>query len=211
MWALSVDDTGCGMDPEILDRIFEPFFTTKPRGWGTGLGLSTVYGLVGDLGGTITAVSQPGEGSTFTILLPRSSAAPSVRTPAKTRPARGEETLLVCEDDELVRVLARRVLERQGFRVLEASNAEEALELVSRWEEPIDLLITDVIMPGIAGPALAEALVHKIPPARVLFISGYGDELISGQGLDREEMNFLQKPFRPSELLHRVQEILDEG
>ena len=211
LWALSVTDTGCGMDPEVVDRIFEPFSTTKPRGRGTGLGLSTVYGLVRDMAGKITVTSQPGEGSTFTVLLPRSAAASSVHAPAESPPARGEETLLVCEDDELVRVLARRVLERQGFRVLEASDAEAALELVRHQKKPIDLLITDVIMPGMAGPALAETLAGEIPPAKVLFISGYADELISRQGLDRDKMNFLQKPLRPSELIRRVREILDEA
>jgi two-component system, cell cycle sensor histidine kinase and response regulator CckA len=195
---LEVVDTGCGMTPEVRERIFEPFFTTKSAGHGTGLGLATVYGILRQSGGHVIVQSAPGQGSTFRVFLPPAGGArgnPSQPQAAVESP-RGAETVLVVEDEEAVRALARRILERQGYTVLDARNGEAALVLVrSMPGRRIDLLVTDMVMPGMNGRALAEAMVATRPDVRVLFMSGYTDDEIVRRGLRDADVSLLQKPF----------------
>jgi len=191
---LSVSDTGVGMDDETKARIFEPFFTTKQRGQGTGLGLATVFGIVEQSGGHVSVSSEPGRGTTFRIHLPRVEPAPVERRPpveAVQAPA-GEESVLLVEDDEAVRRLARDVLRLRGYAVTEARDGEEAVRIAEGWAEPLDLLITDLVMPGISGRELAARLVSRWPGLRVLFISGYTDDAIFRYGALRPGHAFLQ-------------------
>ncbi|GAB4362354.1 MAG: hypothetical protein Kow00128_02040 [Deltaproteobacteria bacterium] len=208
---LAVTDSGCGMDGATLSRIFEPFFTTKPKGKGTGLGLSTVYGIVKQSGGYIWAYSEPGKGTVFRIYLPRVE--PEAASPEKgDAPAiagEGAETILVTEDEEMVRDLVCTILRRNGYRVLEARDGEEALEVVERHEGPIHLLVTDVVMPRIGGPELAERLAQLRPGIRVLFISGYTDTAVTKLGMITPGSAFLEKPFVPGALVSRVRTLLD--
>ena len=178
--ALSVSDTGIGMTAETMSRIFEPFFTTKELGKGTGLGLSTVYGIVKQAGGCVIPYSEPGRGTTFKILFPRSQQSRHVSTAAPLLDAlpRGSETILLVEDEVALRELTRSVLEESGYNVLEASSVEDALAIASRSQAVIDLLLTDVIMPGMSGGELAKQLLTTRPSLRVLFMSGYADETI---------------------------------
>jgi two-component system cell cycle sensor histidine kinase/response regulator CckA len=208
--ALIVSDTGHGMTPEVQTRAFEPFFTTKDVGRGTGLGLSTVYGIVSQSGGHIRVSSKPGVGTTFTILLPRvetaAAAVPDSGASLRAIP-RGSETILLVEDEAPLRALAAAVLRRRGYWVLEASNGLDALALASRESGPLHLLVTDVVMPGMTGAGLASRLVQTRPEARVLYMSGYTDNpeaLGLGFGSD-----FISKPFTPDELLDRVRALLD--
>lgn len=208
---LSVLDTGSGISPELQERIFEPFFTTKEKGRGTGLGLATVYGIISQSDGYVTLNSKPGQGTTFNILLPRVEGH-VVNAPEREngRPiAKGRETILVVEDEDAVRELAVVLLRRQGYDVLEASNGEEALERVETLTRPIDLLITDVIMPKMNGPELAEGIRRKWPETRVLFMSGYASTYIEHRGLLSEENQILLKPFRMEVLSTRVRDVLD--
>ncbi len=208
--AVSVTDTGTGMDERTQARLFEPFFTTKELGRGTGLGLATVYGIVRQSGGHIRVKTQLHRGSTFTVYLPRvegdSESDAAIRAVAP--PARADETVLVVEDEEAVRALARRVLMARGYRVLTAAGAEEALALVGDGREKIDLLVTDVVMPGMGGPALAERLVDSRPDLRVLYISGYAEEAIQRHGTLPAGGALLEKPFTADELTIRVREVL---
>ncbi len=208
-WAiLEVRDTGEGIAPEHLDKIFEPFFTTKPHG--TGLGLATVYGIVQQAGGLIDVQSTPGQGTTASVYLPRLPAPQPSAAPAPARgPAAGTETILLVEDEDHLRRLARRVLERAGYRVLDAPNAIEALTLSSAHDGPIHLLLTDVVMPGPSGPELAERLAPLRPDTRVLFTSGYADTSIAGRHLHHGTSAFLPKPFTPDSLTTKVREVLD--
>jgi len=207
---LSVSDTGTGMDAQTRSRIFEPFFTTKGPAKGTGLGLSTVYGIVKQSDGSIEADSEPGRGTSFKIYLPRVFGAEERAAPQARRPApNGSETVLLVEDEEAVRRLARLVLEKRGYAVLEAGSAEDAQSIVASRAGAIDLLLTDSIMPGMSGPALAQQLRSQRPGLKVLFMSGYTDDAIVRHGLLGVTEAFLQKPFTPDSLARKVREVLD--
>jgi CheY-like chemotaxis protein len=208
---ISVSDTGIGMDQGTLGHIFEPFFTTKEKGKGTGLGLATVYGIVSQSGGKIWAYSEPGKGATFRIYLPRIT--PRGEPEAEARPAepasRGSETVLVVEDETSVRMVAVGNLRKAGYRVLEARDGEEALQVAGAHPGPIHLLLTDVLMPGIHGPALAKSLKRERPAVRVLYMSGHADDALLHHGLPEAGLSFLEKPFTRKELTNKVREILD--
>ena len=209
---LSVSDTGVGIAPETKERIFEPFFTTKEKGKGTGLGLSTVYGIVQQSGGNIWVYSEPGLGTTFKIYLPRiEEGTESVRPAAvSTKPLQGSETVLLVEDEEMVRKLACTVLEKNGYTVLEASNGDEALDVVQgRNGNPIHLVVTDVVMPGMSGRQLADRLVSLRPEIKILYMSGYTDDAIVHHGVLDPGIAYIQKPFTPDALASKVREILD--
>ena len=208
---LALSDTGAGMSPDVQARIFEPFYTTKEKGRGTGLGLSTVYGIVQQSGGMIQVESAIGEGSTFTILLPRvqEEIVAAVERIPNDRPVRGTETVLLAEDEAAVRVLVRRVLDRNGYRVLEAASGAEALKLLEDHPEPVDLLLTDVVMPGMSGRELADQLCLRFPTLRVLYMSGYTDEAIVHHGVLDPGIALLEKPFTPEILLRKIRDILD--
>jgi CheY-like chemotaxis protein len=209
---LSVTDTGCGMDAATQAHIFEPFFTTKEPGKGTGLGLSTVYGIVTQSGGAVTVDSAVGRGTTFTILLPAVDAAEEPATaPAAPPRANGSETVLLVEDEPGVRSLARLALEGTGYTVLTAASAEEAIRLASAHRGRIHLILTDVIMPFMNGRELAEWLVVRHPDARVLFMSGYPDDVLTPHGLELAGTSFLHKPFTPTVLVQRVREALESA
>jgi len=218
---LSLRDTGHGMDPAVMTRIFEPFFSTRERGRGSGLGLSTVYGIVKQCEGYIFADSHPGQGSVFHVYFPQ------VEPPGTRRPASGEfrvssalapasalaepgaEQVLVVEDEDLIRQLAEQILRDRGYRVISAASATEALELVTSLDGEIDLLVTDIVMPGLSGLDLAQRLRRRIPDLRVLFMSGYSDSPLLRAGLAREGAAFLQKPFSADALERRVRDLLD--
>jgi len=208
---LAVSDTGQGMDAETLSHIFEPFFTTKVRGRGTGLGLPMVYGIVKQSGGEIEVSSRPGSGSLFRILLPVFKT--PVRAAQRPLPARrttlGTETILLVEDEAGVRDLLRHVLHDQGYKVLSASSGPEALRVVGQYDGPIDLLLTDVIMPEMRGQQLADELLGRFPQMAVIYMSGYTDNALDHGGVLRQGGTFLQKPFTPDEVLRRVREMLD--
>lgn len=207
---LAVTDTGVGMDAETRAHLFEPFFTTKELGRGTGLGLSTVYGIVRQSGGNIWVYSELGRGTTFKIYLPAHLEAPHVVEPRPTEPApaHGTETVLVVEDEPKVRGLVVRVLESSGYRVLAAGDADEALKMSEEFEGPIDLLISDVVLPGTGGPQLANELNRQRPSLRILFTSGYTDKAIAQQGVLAPGALLLEKPIRPKSLLREVKRAL---
>jgi len=202
---VSVKDTGCGMDEETLTHIFEPFFSTKGIGKGTGLGLATVYGLVKQNHGCVEVTSEVGKGSMFTILLPR--AVMHKETMIKPPALRTKLTILIVEDEKGVRDFMGRVLSQEGYSVLEATNGEEALELLRLDTNVCALIITDVIMPRMNGPALVERLRSVVPCLKVLYISGYTGDMINQNGLNTKEP-FLQKPFAPTALINKVAEVL---
>jgi two-component system cell cycle sensor histidine kinase/response regulator CckA len=208
--ALSISDTGHGMTPETLGRVFEPFFTTKADPHGRGLGLSTVYGIVKQSGGSIGVSSVLGQGSRFDLLLPK--AADDVVAPPPVAPAegrRGAETILVVEDEPPVRMLVRRTLLSRGYTVLEAGSAEDALAIAAEKQGPIDLMLTDSVLPGASGPALARELATTRPDMKVLFVSGYSaDGVLQERGLTAGQA-FLQKPFELEVLAGKVRELLD--
>jgi CheY-like chemotaxis protein len=207
---LSVSDDGEGMDYETQQHIFEPFFTTKEIGKGTGLGLSTVYGIVKQSGGHIGLDSEVGRGTTFNIYLPRiteeSAAVEEERPPEVFQ--QGTETILLVEDEEMVRSLSREILETCGYTVIEAEDGVKALNLCDE-DCKIDLLMTDVVMPQMGGRELAEKLTEKMPGLQVLFTSGYTDDPEMRHGVMETSANFLQKPFTPYGLVQKVREILD--
>ncbi len=210
---LSVSDTGVGMDDRVRERVFEPFFTTKEPGKGTGLGLSTVYGIARQSGGFVRVESAPGAGSTFLVYLPRvqepGAAEPDVQG-ARDFP-RGTETVLLAEDEDSVRVLARRILERSGYTVLAASGGAEALELAARAGGAVDLLVTDVVMPEMSGTELAQRLRASHPGLRVLYMSGYTEDATVHHRVEGLPSAFLPKPFAPDTFVRRVREALDAG
>jgi PAS domain S-box-containing protein len=209
---LAVSDTGVGMDKETQDHLFEPFFTTKEIGKGTGLGLATIYGIVKQSGGGIYVYSEPGQGTTFKIYLPRIEEAVDLPRPdaGRIRLPQGSETVLLVEDEDMVRELARRILQRSGYTVLEARQARDAIAICARHETPIQLLITDVVMPGgMSGRDLAEHLATSRPEMQVLYISGYTDDAIVRHGMLDEGVAFLQKPFTPDALARKVRQVLD--
>ncbi|OFV88040.1 MAG: hypothetical protein A2V74_07105 [Acidobacteria bacterium RBG_16_70_10] len=208
---LAVSDTGIGMDAETRSHIFEPFFTTKEPGKGTGLGLSTVYGIVKQAGGSIWVYSEPGQGATFKVYLPRAEevvAAPRPPTPPAEPPG-GTETILLVEDEEALRTLTRELLESLGYTVLEARHGVEALELSARLESRIDLLVTDVVMPEMSGQELAARLGDARPEMQVLFVSGYTEDGVTRHGLPAGRVAFLQKPFTSEALARRIRRLLD--
>jgi len=207
---LSVSDTGTGMSPETVTHIFEPFFTTKEMGKGTGLGLATVYGIVKQSGGYIWVESEVGVGSSFKIFLPRvfDEAVPKIFSQAPSA-ASGRETILLVEDAEPLRKLALRFLENHGYRVIQAQDGEEALTVVRGLSEPIHMMLTDVVMPGINGRVLAEKLLPSYPQMKVLYMSGYTDSFIAGHGVLEQGTALIHKPFSEEDLLAKVREVLD--
>ena len=208
---IEVTDTGEGMDAETLAQAFEPFFSTKAPHRGTGLGLAAVYGIVAQAGGQIGARSAPGQGTTFTIHLPRVDLPETARRDAETEPAAvgGHETVLLVEDEPPVRAVGRKVLERHGYRVIEAGDGEEALRVAAGHEGGIDLLVSDMVLPRLGGLDLARRLSKEIGGLRVLLVSGYTDELPAEGVADLPMMAFLAKPFGPTELARKVREVLD--
>jgi len=210
---LAVSDTGTGMDAGTLTHIFEPFFTTKERGKGTGLGLATVYGVVKQSNGYIWVDSAPGKGASFQIYLPRHVGQPAVdeQTIDSSEKLRGTETILLVEDAEPLRKLAQTFLEAGGFRVLSAESGERALEVMASFGETFDLLLTDVVMPGINGRVLAEQMLPRQPGMKVLYMSGYTDSFIAGHGVLDPGTHLLHKPFTEEILIRKVREVLDGG
>jgi two-component system cell cycle sensor histidine kinase/response regulator CckA len=208
---LAVSDTGTGMDDDTRARIFDPFFTTKEKGKGTGLGLSTVYGIVKQSGGSIWVYSEPGHGTTFKVYFPELAVSPQKTADVTVEPAMpgGSETILLVEDEDVVRSLARKILEHAGYNVLDASRGEEAVRMCQERAEPIDLLLTDIVMPETSGKGVADRLCEMLPGLRVLFMSGYTDEAIVHHGVLDSNVEFIQKPFTPADLAKKVREVLD--
>jgi CheY-like chemotaxis protein len=208
---LAVSDTGTGMSPETVAHIFEPFFTTKESGQGTGLGLSTVYGIVKQSGGYIWVYSEPGKGTTFKVYLPRVSEA----VEEKPKPAgpqaehNGKETILLVEDEDAVRELASLILNAKGYLVLPARSAAEAEHFSASHRGEIHLLLTDIMMPGASGHELAKRITTRHPRTRILYMSGYTDNVLALEGVLETGVSFLQKPFTPGALAKKVREVLD--
>lgn len=210
---LAVSDTGDGMAEEVRRRIFEPFFTTKEKGKGTGLGLSTVYGIVKQSGGNVTVYSEPGKGTTFKVYLPQveSGTREPKETVVEAAPLGGSETVLLVEDEEVVRGLARRILEQAGYSVVEAGKADEALRFCEEHAAEINLLLTDIVMPEMSGKELADKLRSQCPDLKMLFMSGYTDEAIVHHGVLDSDVGFIQKPFTPAALVKKLREVLDSN
>jgi CheY-like chemotaxis protein len=211
---LSVADTGDGIAAADLPHIFEPFFTTKEVGQGTGLGLATVYGIVKQHGGWIEVESQPGVGTTFNIFLARmpSRAAPKAEDAAPARALRGTETILLVEDESAVRQLMQRLLERHGYRVYPAASGVSALEIWRDHGGAIDILVTDMVMPdGIGGRELADQLLARDPGLKVIYCSGYTNEIFGPDSPLRKNDNFLEKPFQLNRLLEMIRECADSA
>lgn len=209
--ALIVSDTGTGIPPDVLPKIFEPFFTTKEVGKGTGLGLSTVYGIVKQSGGWIFADSKPGQGATFSIYLPVHAAGTAPR-PQPQRPAAkpvemwGTGTILLVEDEDMVRAVAERALTRQGYTVMTAENGEAALDLLDRNGRP-DLLISDVVMPTMDGPTMVRHARDRYPDLPIIFMSGYAEEQLR-RSIDLDNVAFLPKPFSVQQLAEAARDVL---
>jgi CheY-like chemotaxis protein len=208
---VSVSDTGSGMPSAVRERAFEPFFTTKDVGKGTGLGLSTCLAIVRGAGGTIDITSEVGRGTTFCVELPRAQSNAEKEAPrrASVMP-RGDETVLLIEDDAVVRQLTARILRRQGYNVLVATQATEALQLAADHNTRIDLFLSDVVMPGESGPSVIERLAQVRPTTKVLFVSGYPGDDISRRGVDEASFRFLAKPYSSEQLAQRVRQVLDD-
>jgi PAS domain S-box-containing protein len=208
---LAVSDTGCGMTADLQEHVFEPFFTTKGAGEGTGLGLATVYGIVKQSGGHVWLYSEVGKGTTFKIYLPRIDAVTANQQISAGMPSlpKGTETLLLVEDEEQVRKIVQAILEGQGYNVLAAANGEEALEIAAQHVSKIHLMITDVVMPQMSGPELADRLIYIRPHSRVLYMSGYTDDAIVRHGLLDAKLNFIHKPFDAATCARKVREVLD--
>lgn len=208
---LAVSDTGCGMSSDVRSRVFEPFFTTKKSGHGTGLGLSVVHGIVNQLGGHVEVSSELGSGSTFKIFLPcrRESLRRQEEAVEPQALPQGSETVLLVEDEAGVRALAKRTLQRCGYTVLEAPHGEQAMRLVEASTDPVDLLVTDVVMPGESGPQIADRLLERFPALCVLFLSGYTDDTIVRHGVLQNKVHFLQKPYSALHLAVKAREVLD--
>jgi CheY-like chemotaxis protein len=207
---LAVSDTGEGMSSDTREHAFEPFFTTKQPGHGTGLGLAMIHGAVSQNGGRVEVYSELGHGTSFKIYLPRTSGTPTPAEVAALRTTpRGEERILVVEDDERVRLLTVRLLSRLGYRAIAVGSGEEALAWLDAHPEPIDLLLTDVIMPGMNGKVLADRVREARTGTRVLFTSGYTANVIVHHGVLKPGVEFLAKPFSGSSLAQKVREVLD--
>jgi two-component system, cell cycle sensor histidine kinase and response regulator CckA len=208
---LKVTDSGHGMDAATLSHIFEPFFTTKAMGKGTGLGLSTVYGIVKQSGGSIQVESQVGRGATFRIYLPAAEGATRARpqSTAAEEVSGGTETILIAEDEPDLRELARIFLESYGYKVLEADSAEQAIQIADTCTGPIDLLLTDVIMPGLSGSQLAENILGRRPQTKIVYMTGYTDDIVVQHKVLKPGVNLLQKPFGKIELALKVRSTLD--
>jgi CheY-like chemotaxis protein len=207
---LAVSDTGCGMDQAVLAKLFDPFFTTKPPGHGTGLGLATVYGIVKQNNGVIYVYSEPGEGTTFKIYLPRHTEEPvnvSVTAQRLIAPS-GTETVLLVEDEEALLKLSARMLDQMGYTVLAAGSPNQALQLAKGYADPIHLLLTDVIMPEMSGRDLWQRLSTLRPDMKCLFMSGYTANLIAHHGVLDKDVHFLQKPFSREELATKLRKAL---
>jgi two-component system cell cycle sensor histidine kinase/response regulator CckA len=207
---LTVTDSGSGMTPQVQARLFEPFFTTKEVGKGTGLGLATVHGIVTRGGGSVNVYSEVGHGTSFEVYFPRADFAETVVDvpPPIVRPRTGSETVLVVEDSDGLRELAKRMLERRGHKVLVAANADEALRLF-QGNGSIDVLLTDVVMPGTSGPELTKQLVGLRPGLKVIYMSGYTEEAIVHHGVLNPGVAFLHKPFSSEALGQKIREVLD--
>jgi CheY-like chemotaxis protein len=206
---LSVSDTGMGMNKETQSRIFEPFFTTKEKGKGTGLGLSTVYGIVKQSGGYVLVHSEEGRGTKFQIYLPRVEGVAEKQAPQVTPVVLGgTETVLLVEDEESVRQLVRETLAAKGYHVLDAENGEAGLAVATGHQGKIDLVITDVVMPGIGGRELIRQLLELRPEIKVLYLSGYTEDAITSEGTIARDAAFLQKPFTLKNLSKKVREVL---
>ena len=208
---LTVKDTGTGMTPEVMEHLFEPFYTTKEQGQGTGLGLSMVYGIVHQSGGAISVNSEPGCGTVIAIYFPRAEVAPEEtgKNEREDTLPTGNETVLVVEDEEKVRTLVLTVLRKQGYQVFEAANAKEALSLCQQPGCRPQLMVADLVMPGMSGCDLAQQLAPLCPQMKVLYISGYTENaIVRGRVLD-QGAEFLQKPFSPAALVHKVRKVLD--
>ena len=208
---LTVSDDGCGMDEKTKARIFEPFFTTKEKGRGTGLGLSTVYGIVKQSGGNVWVYSEPGDGTVFKVFLPRfdQESEVAIKPLIEMVAPRGSETILLVEDEDVVRGLARQILEEAGYNVLDARGGDEAIRLCRDLRGPIDLLLTDVVMPEASGKEVADRLTKLRPATCVLYMSGYTDDAIVHHGVVDSDVEFIQKPFTPVALAQKVREVLD--
>jgi two-component system cell cycle sensor histidine kinase/response regulator CckA len=208
---LTVSDTGHGMTDDVKSRLFEPFFTTKVPGKGTGMGLATVFGIVKANGGHIEVETSPGRGTTFKVYFPQvmDNTSPDQRDVSPAGPATGTETILLVEDEEIVRNLTRTVLQRNGYRVLEACHGVEALDVCRQHPGPIHLMVTDVVMPHLNGRDLAQRLARLRPETKVLFMSGYTGFLDEPLGLPEDSAAFLQKPFAPDALARQVRTLLD--
>jgi two-component system cell cycle sensor histidine kinase/response regulator CckA len=209
---ISVSDNGLGMAPETQEHIFEPFFTTKEAGKGTGLGLSTVYGIIRQSGGSIWVYSELGQGTTLKIYLPRvDEQATRYNRPTVTNEIpKGTETILLVEDEEIVRGLAREVLEMNGYKVLESGDPQDAISLCQRHKGPIHLLLTDVVMPGMSGRTLADRVSKIRPGLRIAYMSGYTSDAIVHHGVLDADVRFIQKPFTPDSLARTLRAVLDE-
>ena len=207
---LTVTDTGHGMDKRTRDRLFEPFFTTKGPGKGTGLGLSTVFGIIKQSGGSLDVTSEPSQGTTVNVYLPRIDQPVKLSPePRKQRRLPGTGSILVVEDDEMVRSLVCETLEREGYTVVDAANPADALRLIEKRRDPIDLLITDIVLPKTSGHELAEKISRAIPSIRILYISGYWDATVAKKRPRGAGFSFLQKPFTPGALAQKVREVLE--
>jgi two-component system cell cycle sensor histidine kinase/response regulator CckA len=208
---LAVSDTGSGMSEETQRQIFEPFFTTKQVGKGTGLGLSTVYGIVKQSGGSIWVYSEPDQGTTFKIYFPRVDAnADEYKRPTlSSELVPGTETILLIEDNEMVRKLAHEVLTNSGYRVLEADSGAAAVTIAERTQEDIHLILTDVVMPGMSGSEVTSLLLPLHPKVRVLYMSGYAENATVHHGMLAEGTSFIEKPFSPEALALKIREVLD--
>jgi signal transduction histidine kinase/ActR/RegA family two-component response regulator len=208
---VSVTDTGEGMDDATLERAFEPFFTTKGVGHGTGLGLSTVYGIVKQAAGYVWIYTEPGQGTSIKVYLPAVLAPERAADHTRDAGLRGRERILVVEDEEMVRRMARRALEEYGYRTLEAADGSVALELLSRGDHPVDLVLCDIVMPGLGGPALGAALAELRPEVPIIYMSGYPRQDVARRQLVPAGMPFVQKPFRAEDLAAKVRATLDRG
>jgi two-component system, cell cycle sensor histidine kinase and response regulator CckA len=209
---LSITDTGIGMTKEVKEQIFDPFFTTKEKEKGTGLGLSTVYGIVKQSGGDIYVYSEPNQGTTFKVYLPRVFEPPEkIKKVTREEIFLGKETILIVEDDRMVRRLAVDILRRQGYRVLEATEGGEALVMCEKEKEAIDLILSDIVMPHMSGPELIERLKEVRTDFKVLYMTGYTDEAIVNHGILEEGINLIHKPFTIQKLSRKVREVLDKN
>jgi signal transduction histidine kinase/CheY-like chemotaxis protein len=212
---LAVSDNGCGMNEQTRSRIFEPFFSTKEKGKGTGLGLSMVYGTVEQSGGAIKVLSAPGRGTTIQIWLPRveedeeAAVLPEPKEPLEVKSLLGTETVLLAEDDKGVRRVALEFLKMKGYHVLEAGNAAEAIRIARECTGPIDLLLTDIVMPGVKGEELVERVTSIRPDVKVLYMSAYTEDAVVNLGILAPGTNFIEKPFGPEELARKVRKVLE--